>query len=572
LCLECLESRLVPSGYTPTDVEQQFLELLNNARANPSAYGASIGLDLSGVAPSQPLAFNPILIQTARDHSQDMNDRAYFGHDTPEGITPAQRMTAAGFNWTVWAESIAAGYASPADALKALIIDAGVPDLGHRIQLLAIGSPYSLIQQVGVGIVQNGSGPYTNYYTIDSGTTADTRPFLTGLVSKDLNNNGQYDPGEGVGNVTITVSGMGLTTTWTSGGYSIQVNPGTYTVTATGGGLLAPIVKTVAIGAANVRLNFDASAPPPPLPGTVLVSGADAGSGPNVRVFDPRTGAVYWNFDAYDPHFQGGVRVATGDVNHDGSADIVTAPGPGGGPDIRVFDGKTGALIREFMAYNPAFAGGVFVAVGDVNGDGYADIITGADAGGGPHVEVFSGKDGSPLYSFLAYSPFFTGGVRVAAGDVNGDGRADIITGAGPGGGPHVKVFSGANGELLRSFFAYESNFSGGVYVSSGDVNGDKLADIITGAGAGGGPHVEVFSGNDNSLLQSFMAYNADFAGGVRVAAADVNGTGKAAIITSAGFGPAQAVQVLDGVTLAVLDSFFAYDQTSQSGVFVGAA
>src|SRR5262249_18273387 len=148
----------------------------------------------------------------------------------------------------------------------------------------------------------------------------------------------------------------------------------------------------------------------------------------------------------------GGVRVATGDINGDGVADIITAPGPGGGPDIRVFDGVTGQLIREFMAYSPYFLGGVYVAAGDVNADGRADIITAPDSGGGPEVKVFSGRDNSTLYDFYAYSPFFGGGVRVAAGDINGDGRADIITGAGPGGGPHVKAFSGANGAVIRSF------------------------------------------------------------------------------------------------------------------------
>src|SRR5262249_20686389 len=159
----------------------------------------------------------------------------------------------------------------------------------------------------------------------------------------------------------------------------------------------------------------------------------------------------------------------------------------GGGNDVRVFDGFTGALIRVFQVYDPnIFTGGVFVAAGDVNADGYADIITSADAGGGPHVRVFSGRDNTVLYDFFAYAPDMFSGVRIAAGDVNGDGRADIITAAGAGGGPHVKVFSGANGALLRDFFAYDASFFGGVYVAAGDINGDGKVDIITGAGAGG--------------------------------------------------------------------------------------
>src|SRR5438270_9722359 len=98
LAIEQLETRQLLST-TPTAVDQLLLEQLNDARANPAAYGQSIGLDLSAVAPSQPLAFNPNLMQAAVDHSADMSNRAYFAHNTPEGVTPGQRMTNAGFTW-----------------------------------------------------------------------------------------------------------------------------------------------------------------------------------------------------------------------------------------------------------------------------------------------------------------------------------------------------------------------------------------------------------------------------------------------------------------------------------------
>ncbi|MEX0645292.1 MAG: VCBS repeat-containing protein, partial [Parvularculaceae bacterium] len=97
----------------------------------------------------------------------------------------------------------------------------------------------------------------------------------------------------------------------------------------------------------------------------------------------------------------------------------------------------------------------VFVAAGDVNGDGMADIITGAGAGAGPHVKVFDGATGAELRSFMAYAPTFTGGVFVAAGDVNGDGMADIITGADAGAAPHVKVFDGKTGAEATSYFPF---------------------------------------------------------------------------------------------------------------------
>src|SRR3954468_9527842 len=113
----------------------------------------------------------------------------------------------------------------------------------------------------------------------------------------------------------------------------------------------------------------------------------------------------------------------------------------GGLPYVRLFDPTTGAQVRAFLAYDASFKGGVHVALGDVTGDGVPDVVTGAGAGGGPHVKVFDGRTGALLSQFFAYALGFTGGVNVAVGDVTGDGKADIVTGAGAGGGPHVRVF-----------------------------------------------------------------------------------------------------------------------------------
>jgi uncharacterized protein YkwD len=258
LRLEQLETRCVLSGYAPTNAEQVFLERLNDARANPAAYGASIGVDLSGVAARPPLAINPLVVEAAHLHSQDMSDQNYFSHYTPQGLGPGERLTNAGFGWTYWGESIAAMFPTPETALAGLITDAGVPTLEHRKHLLGMEDLYAVQNQVGFGVVQGGAGTYVNYYTVDTGLGYDTRPFITGVVYADGNGNGRYDAGEGLGGVTVNVPGVGATTTWASGGYSIQVYPGTYAVTASGGGLNAPVTQTVTVGAGNCRLNVNA--------------------------------------------------------------------------------------------------------------------------------------------------------------------------------------------------------------------------------------------------------------------------------------------------------------------------
>jgi CSLREA domain-containing protein len=305
------------------------------------------------------------------------------------------------------------------------------------------------------------------------------------------------------------------------------------------------------------------------------------------------------------PGFTGPITRAVGDLNGDGIADTVWAVASRGGPRVRIIAGGSGAVLADFFAFAPSFTGGVNVAVADVNRDGKLDVIVGAGTGGGPEVKVIDGAKltqiqangeiatSALLGDFFAYAPVFTGGVSVAAADINGDGHADIITGAGPGGGPHVKVIDGtkleqtqANGliqdsALLAGFFAFSPTFSGGVNVAAGDFSGDAIPDIIVGAGAGGGPEVRVLDGTkltatqadgqiqQSSALADFFAYESAFLGGVRVDAVDVNGDGKLDIVTGAGPGGGPLVKVFRATDLSLVDNFFADAQTFNGGVFV---
>ena len=323
-----------------------------------------------------------------------------------------------------------------------------------------------------------------------------------------------------------------------------------------------------------------------------IVTGVGPGGGPHVNVWTLATGAVtnLASFYAYDPLFGGGAFVACADLDGDGLGDVVTGAGAGGGPHVRAFSLASGSPVEiaSFFAYDPAFGGGVRVAAADVDGDGRAEIITGAGPGGGPHVRAFSLVGGTPveIASFFAYDPAFTGGVLVAAGDVTGDGRAAIITGTYQTGGP-VRVFTLGPGGVTEHthFFPYSSAFLGAVRVATADINGDGVAEIITGAGPGGGPHVQAFGVVDAVLTNfaSFYAYDPAFCDigivdpdptvcdGVYVGGGDVNGDGVAEIITGTNRqgGPLRVFQIGAGVT--ELTSFYPYGEAFVGPVYVAA-
>lgn len=305
----------------------------------------------------------------------------------------------------------------------------------------------------------------------------------------------------------------------------------------------------------------------------LIIVGANAGGGPQVNVYD-RIANTQVSFFAFDTAFRGGVRVAGGDINADGFEDIVVAAGPGGGPNVKVYDGVSYSEIRNFFAYAPQFSSGIFVACGDVNGDGYADIITGAGAGGGPHVQVFSGLDNSIIASYFAYSTVFTGGISVASGDLNADGFSDVITGAGAGGGPHVLGLSGqaliaGQQVALANFFAFDPGVTRGIFVASGDFDNNGSADIMVAAGPGGGPHVKVFNSFGTATLDSFFAYPVEFSGGVTIGAVDVNGNGTIDVVTAPYTNAPSEIRVFDQL-FGAIDDFFAFPVGFTGGAFVG--
>jgi SdrD B-like domain/FG-GAP-like repeat len=323
-----------------------------------------------------------------------------------------------------------------------------------------------------------------------------------------------------------------------------------------------------AVGNYNLQPKFPVTGLSPNKP-TYVASGAGQGSAPLVRVFDYASGLERFRFLAYEQGYTGGVRTAVGDINGDGVPDIITATGFGGGPRIRAFSGVDGSVLQDFFAFESSYVGGLSVTVADYNGDGFGDIIVGTDVGGGPRVRVFNGSTNATIVDFFAFDPNQRGGVRVAAADMNGDGRADIIASTGAGVPTMVRVYNAVDLTILREITPYMSQYTGGVFVSAGDFNGDGTPDIITGTDVGGGPQVNVFDGKTGNSLTAFFAFESSFTGGVRVSAVDIDGDGKTEIVAAAGSGGGARVVVYSAAGLNAIDDFFAFDATVTGGSYV---
>ncbi len=247
--------------------------------------------------------------------------------------------------------------------------------------------------------------------------------------------------------------------------------------------------------------------------GDAIAVAADTGGSPLVRLttlpqFSPLGAGK--SFFAYDEAFRGGVRVAALARDAVGDRFIVTAPGPGGGPHVIVWnlDHSQPSPVASFLADSPDMTSGLFVAGADVDGDGIDEIVTSTDAGRASTISVFKLSVSGSVTRIARFAPYaagFTGGVRVAGADIDGDGKQELVTAPGPGGAPQVRVFHIANGNAIRvaSFLAYDLAFRGGVSVSAADIDADAADEVMT-TPVNGNPHVVI---NDFVAGQRLVAF-----------------------------------------------------------------
>jgi hypothetical protein len=345
-------------------------------------------------------------------------------------------------------------------------------------------------------------------------------------------------------------------------------------------------VSAEALGQFSVSLTDAPAVPPATLVGTQQFGiGPDATGNGSVQFLNPDK-SVRFTVTPF-PGFTGGVRTAAGDFNGDGVADLVVGTGPGTEATVRVLDGVSQAQLFTLQPF-PGFVGGVFVATGDLNADGKADLVISPDEGGGPRVRVFSGNGFVQLADFFGIDDTaFRGGARATFGDLNGDGKSDLIVAAGFGGGPRVAAFNGAaltstgGPKLFGDFFLFEPGLRNGAYVTAGDLDGDGFAELIGGAGPGGGPRIYAVSGRDlvlnNQQVQKANFFGGDVAnrGGVRVTVKNLDGDNRADLVIGAGTGAGSKVTAYAGKAIPVDGTpatLFSFDAVPgfTNGVFVG--
>ncbi len=251
------------------------------------------------------------------------------------------------------------------------------------------------------------------------------------------------------------------------------------------------------------------------------------GCEPLVKIFSYQ-GYLINQFYAYEKKFRGGVTIALGNADNSGSSEVIVAPASSGGPNVRIFSYVNGQYVQRianFLAYDAKFRGGTSLAIGDLDGNRTTEILTVPALAGGPHVRIFTYTNRRfrpSILGFLAYDAKFRGGVSIATGDFNRDKQKEIIVAPASRGTPLVRVLAReSNGKISvvnNGFFAFNRSHRGGVSIAAGDVDYNGKDEIVTAVHSGDQALVRIFRNDGKKILYEWTAFPKEMQFGVNIA------------------------------------------------------
>ena len=264
---------------------------------------------------------------------------------------------------------------------------------------------------------------------------------------------------------------------------------------------------------------------------TNIITTSSSG-GPNVRVYhyDSTTGTFELDdwFMAYQETFTEGVLAKVGDVNGDDQKDIVVYPEENGGPNIRAYSYNSATtnfeLIDWIQPFEEEYRGSLSVKLGDLDKDGTVEVITTPATGGGPNVRVYGYNSTTGKFELkdwaMAFDEGFKGGVGLAIANMDGDDYREVVVYPLQNGGPNIRVYeydANAKLTLLDWTLAYDAGFRGKMSINIGDLDGDGDSAVVVSPLTDGGPNVRIYeyTNGDLSVTNWFMAYANTFRDGV---------------------------------------------------------
>ena len=290
---------------------------------------------------------------------------------------------------------------------------------------------------------------------------------------------------------------------------------------------------------------------------TFLAVGVERGGQPKVRTYTT-AGRYQKEFTAFETTFRGGIQVAVADLGDDGQSEIVVASNAGRRGEVRIFRGD-GSRIITFLPYGTAYRDGVNLTVADVNGDGPMEIIV-TKQKGTPNVRVFGYRNGryTQVYrEFNGESANYRNGVSLTAGDLNGDGRDEVLTAAAGSGAATLRIFR-LQGTAMRQL-AQRTNILGsarsGFSLTTADINGDGTDEIFVGPRANATPTVRVFVLRGSTIAQvrrDYRIFQTSERAGLRLSSADINSDGREDLVVSYGGAVQPRLMAYSGTNLAI--------------------